>query len=82
MKVVIDIPDNVYREISSPWYCGIRREYLMLLIKKGKVLPKGHGRLIDADALFDECNEFSFPAYVNAPTIIEADKEVEDADSD
>lgn len=50
-------------------------------------LPKGHGRLIDADALFEKFEEAGWfdntdrdevaeKILLDAPTIIEADKEV------
>ena len=59
-------------------------------IKNGTLLPKGHGRLIDADKLhyceckgnFSECDTCLDDDLCNlvngAPTIIEADKESED----
>ena len=40
-------------------------------------LPKGHGRLIDADAIWDiyHSNDYDFyEALDDAPTIIEADR--------
>lgn len=55
-----------------------------LLIGYGKPLPKGHGRLIDADAIsLDDIGFFSINDYqkmvhkltTNCQTIIEADKE-------
>ncbi len=54
-----------------------------------KMLPKGHGRLIDADALLEHSDggdwngvcydtEYVKTRYIyNAPTIIEADKEAD-----
>ena len=83
MKLIIDIPDN---EIPT------KQDLLSidLCFFNGKVsqcdypfmeLPKGHGRLIDADALplnaIDDANYGS--NYIRiAPTIIEADKENEE----
>ena len=45
-------------------------------VAKGIPLPKGHGRLIDADVLVDGMeDDYEFCEAVNAtPTIIEADK--------
>lgn len=69
-------------------YAGISGNYehetLDMIVKalnEAVVLPKGHGRLIDADALplnaIDDANYGS--NYIRiAPTIIEADKEKED----
>lgn len=50
MKVVIDIPDEwktriEYNRRPNTIECG----ELVESIWKGKMLPKGHGRLIDAD---------------------------------
>ena len=48
MKVVIDIPEEHYKYIQNlPHY---KRLYEQDLILEGTPLPKGHGRLIDADA--------------------------------
>jgi hypothetical protein len=49
-------------------------------IKNGTPLPKGHGRLIDADALIDSLDASDRDIYCeavikeDAPTVIEADK--------
>lgn len=88
MKLIIDISDEDYNE------CKFRKDLLSLggeptdltfnmrietLIANGIPLPKGHGRLIDANKLIS-----SFPNYDGvsdvaktidyAPTVIEADK--------
>lgn len=82
MKLVIEIPDAMYENAVNDLMCGNFADR----IKQGKVLPKNHGRLIDADALkikmpieYEHGNVYS-GAIVNqyideAPTIIEADKE-------
>jgi len=57
MQIVIDIPEDYYKVIKE-----IPAEYSttdMLIIRNGTPLPKGHGRLIDADALkkyIDDCD--------------------------
>lgn len=87
MQIVIDIPEKIYKHIQEEQWLPNR-----LLIEKaianGTPLPKGHGRLIDADTL-EECKEvmntiMNECEYVvrmdevrNVPTIIEADKESE-----
>lgn len=100
MEIVINIPDGCYEELTTANF-PIQDSYrLVAWIKDGIPLPKGHGRLIDADALevsvyrevikYQYINEFSpdEPVYEytnyykcktikNAPTIIEANKEVE-----
>ena len=82
MKLVIDIPEKDYETILNsgfvPYECDI-----VYAIINGTPLPKGHGRLIDADALYESsrlCHtEEDGTACVewreinDAPTIIEAD---------
>ena len=79
MKVVIDIPEE--------WE-GCTNRHLRKLIAEGTPLPKGHGRLIDADKLHyvkmlvQNPNNGKHKHIVavraseinKAPTIIEADK--------
>lgn len=76
MQIVIDIPEEAYDFIKRTSY---HTRSLYEAIKNGTPLPKGHGRLIDADALLRKHTEFDaypFPSTTinNAPTIIEADK--------
>ena len=102
MQIVIDIPNGIYDTIQA--YEMISREQLAVLqmhILNGTPLPKGHGRLIDADYLKDVILLHNFhgnnknivpytdrkgyrlrqkevdESIINAPTIIEADKEYE-----
>ena len=53
MKIVIDIPEEIYKDIQSrDWKNGelvFSDEWKA--IHNGTPLPKGHGRLIDADEL-------------------------------
>lgn len=85
MQIVIDIDDGIARGIidgkgDAPR--NIVRSFQATIadaIKNGTPLPKGHGRLIDADALKDEWKEGFHRKMVealmdDAPTIIEADK--------
>ena len=88
MKIVIDIDEKKYKSVmlTQNRPIGQRLPYgLSEAIKKGTILPKGHGRLIDADAL-DLEKEVSMAddwktaheianCVKYAPTIIEADKE-------
>ena len=79
MQVVIDIPEDRYQAIKS----ARRVEYVVdtytvgIAIADGTPLPKGHGRLIDADVVVDGMEEnYELCIAVNdTPTIIEADKE-------
>ena len=75
MKLIIDIHEKDYKSMKN----GHIPFSVLDVLMKGTPLPKGHGRIIDADdiALIDE--QFYVPSdyYVaesaidNAPTIIE-----------
>jgi hypothetical protein len=54
MQVVISIDDNLYTRLfdnGDEYVADMRRA--CVAIRKGTPLPKGHGRLIDADYLKD-----------------------------
>ena len=88
MQIVIDIPEGVYEDIVE--HDGENREgaksayYFEKVIQNGTPLPKGHGRLIDADALFDyfgndaldEVTRSNIEYFINETNgiIIKADK--------
>lgn len=67
MKVVIDISEKIYDSIMDD--IKPTREEMSVIVTRiyqGKPLPKGHGRLIDADALrksfqksIDECHRWA-----------------------
>lgn len=71
MQIVIDIPEVFYE------YCKAQTNAIeiQLAVAKGVPLPKGHGRMIDADALTEKAPEIQEYLDVLAPTIIGADKE-------
>lgn len=82
MQILIDIPDAEYNQIKErhPNICS----YADSLIRCGTPLPKGHGRLIDADKLdtrergnnSQRTMWWKIDCIVkHAPTIVEADKE-------
>ena len=48
MKIVIDIDEDVYEDAMNDIPNGLCK-YSNEAIRKGTPLPKGHGRLIDAD---------------------------------
>lgn len=82
MKIVIDIPEVEFERLQrdAGWTnLVIYRE----LIKNGTPLPKGHGRLIDADDLIQMLKDRERYGYLDitdidhTPTIIEVDKEEE-----
>ena len=80
MKLVIEIPDNEYHQI-----CELRlhnRTFYDDAIRNGTPLPKGHGRLIDAEVFSHNVVKYSHQstktigqALADTPTIIEADTE-------
>ena len=87
MQIVIDIPNTDYQVILTK---------IMLACHGCKIteLPKGHGRLIDADELFEKVGRISpnsqrqhddiglfMYMITNSSTIIEADKGVSDEQS-
>ena len=86
MQIVIDIPEDVYEEIKSNDWDNLAVEGFCAAVKNGTLLPKGHGRLIDADAMLEDVKNYCidpdahdwtiFDFINNADTIIEADREV------
>jgi len=92
MQIVIDIPEEEYALCKRQWDTECL-DTLMIAVKYGTPLPKGHGRLIDADGAIqrlcgkscgctlEECGYevpcFSVQRINSAPTIIEADTESE-----
>ena len=89
MKLIIDISEEEYKEVLEDTYSGTPYENkIFTIIANGTPLPKGHGRLIDADALYGDfidgtegydCqtwNRIEIGDIIeDAPTIIEADSE-------
>jgi len=87
MQIVIDIPEETYKATCNGCMLPPDVENVVQGIKNGTPLPKGHGRLIDADKIISEATErMKYPAnhkYMEcviahmklASTIIEADKE-------
>lgn len=82
MKLVIDIPEEDFERCKKRF--RMRINIMGDAIVNGTPLPKGHGRLIDADELYldiqtdeemrlGEHLEWVKDRFDNAPTIIEAD---------
>ena len=80
---MIYLKDIIESAKSNPnYYPTYHFEKIWRAIAKGKLLPKGHGRLMDADEIqfenaeFDTYGDYSraFDAIDEAETIIEADK--------
>ena len=87
MKIVIDISpeelEMIKLKLNSPIGGVISQAELIIL--NGTPLPKGHGRLIDADELkkykYHDENRYENAVAIAQvdwmPTILEADKEVD-----
>lgn len=88
VELVIELPDNLLKGMKIE-NGSMACQRILDAVYDGKILPKGHGRLIDADAL--ECEPYlvskgngmyeEVKGYFNiddAPTIIEADNEREE----
>lgn len=71
MKIVIDIPEEIYLNAKTDMLCGT--DVIVNAIKNGIPLPKGHGRLIDGDEL-ERRMKIGYNIVKAAKTIIEADK--------
>lgn len=89
MQIVIDVDDNIYTRLFD---CGTEMskkdiENLTNAVRHGTPLPKGHGRLIDADALdiereIDMADDWKTAHEIAncvkyAPTIIEEERSKE-----
>lgn len=90
MKIVIDILKEVYESAKNGTLNELQSMYICGSVVEGTPLPKGHGRLVDADSLLDHIVDYGEGQhrlmlidtyYVrNADAIIEADKETENDD--
>ena len=52
MKLIIDIPEQMYLNAKSDTLCGA--DILVRAIKKATPLPKGHGKIGDLDAVMSD----------------------------
>ena len=86
IELVIKIPEELYRN-KKGYLTNMDAHMICDAVAKGTPLPKGHGRLIDADKLYittittddysgNEVLDVVLKEDIDsAPTIIEADKE-------
>lgn len=51
MQLVIDIPNSIYANLPKIVNGSIASKRILDCVKNGTPLPKGHGRLVDADKL-------------------------------
>ena len=85
MELIIKIPDHLYKllkDFPSDSNESTIENVLMKAVEHGTPLPKGHGRLIDADAYINKHEECGWLDDITVeefnaitPTIIEADEE-------
>jgi hypothetical protein len=73
MQIVIDIPKKWFNYMVREDFTEVNE--LCAVIQHGTILPKGHGRLIDADDIDNHI--IGHVDTRSCPTIIEADKEVD-----
>lgn len=86
MQIVIDIPDEIYKKYMDD---RVRVTDVLHAVRHGTPLPKGHGDLVDRDAIevlrienikreYDKGFDAGVSCMVNrileTPTILEADK--------
>jgi hypothetical protein len=69
MQIVINIPEKLACEGFERSFTEEEKNVLIKAIGNGTPLPKGHGRLIDADVLAVALAQIDW-----ADTIVEADK--------
>lgn len=78
MQIVINLLEKDYKSLNRYITFNFENEdgRILSAVKHGVVLPKNHGRLIDADAFakkYETCiNDKCNGDYVHAPTILEA----------
>lgn len=78
IELVIKIPEEEYEFCKKQWDTECL-DILMIAVKYGTPLPKGHGRLIDGDALKEKMKGTQRYFHIKydideAPPIIEADE--------
>ena len=93
MQIVIDIPEDAHGRIVRPdrIFTDDDINAVVWAVYNGIELPKGHGRLKDVDQILDKLLYMGYMDEQKSeiedviellPTLIEANKESNDADSD
>ena len=49
MKLIIDIPEDMYYAIEHRYWSVVNEAVLLSCVANGTPLPKGHGRIADMD---------------------------------
>lgn len=81
MQLVIDISEADYKYFTDAnEKYKLKENTFTWMIANGTPLPKGHGRLVDADTLWDsfqDSNGDFYEALDDTPTLLEAEEEEE-----
>lgn len=82
MQLIIEISDGLYNNLGTIKNGSIASKIILDCVRKGQVLPKGHGDLKDMEDIYEALEGWDDDTgwIVDAidsetPTIIEADKE-------
>ena len=77
IQIVIEIPEDIYKSKDDEDYIRMCASDICEAFENGTVLPKGHGRLADIDAMIINRTESGSTVGIvcAAPIILEADKE-------
>lgn len=81
MEIVIDISDERFRDIQRIAEVQTERKHFKTaeqIIANGTPLPKGHGDLVDADAILEDPIGDTYKDLEVAEAIIPADTESEE----
>lgn len=83
MKIVIDIDENIYTRLFDNCKNNLYdMRAVCYAVRKGTIVPSGHGRLIDGDELLEaawrtrlDSRERISELIESMPTIVSIDKE-------
>ncbi len=65
MEIVININENIYHRFVNGFANEDDAYLIEQLFKTGKVLPKGHGELIDKNIVIDMMNRGVLEEYID-----------------
>ena len=81
MKIVIDIPEELYKNVIEHTKAGYVGSDVWIAVANGTSLPKGHGDLIDRNVVYAEFDKENLSKkemigkllVFGVPTVIPAD---------
>lgn len=74
-ELVIKITEEKLNIIKNKMYCGVYDPDLYKAIENGIVLPKGHGKIVDANRVLENGDNWEVEtALMQTEAIIEADE--------